>query len=364
MTRKLPWGLLLWFAQLTILPGCRHIPYFGSTADESSETNFTHEQMRVDTTKSHLLSTADAREEHNRTAARPPEALGQQTGPLSIQPFRLAPDTDGPKKPPDGGTGIITLETGLEPATPKNVGVSVQTAPPQIAAQKKSEYEPIVMALQRMLEGRHQDAIKFLSAYDNDKQELLLRLLPPLATIVKKRVEDLSTQEVTVLIGQYQATIDDLRPRGELIVSRMCYCEEVRGYAWYRALPDNHAFLAGTQSRIGELVQLYVELKNVASEPTKEGEFLTKLNCSLELVDSTGKKVWSKSFEGNETTLRRSARLNDFYSRYGFYVPPVPAGTYQLTLRIADETNSQKRRVAQKSLDFRVTPVATQPPLR
>jgi hypothetical protein len=364
MTRKLPWGLLLWIAQLTILPGCQHIPYFGTTADETSETICTHEQTRVGPTKSRLISTADAREEHNRTVARPPEALAQQTGSLSIQPFRMAPDTDGPKKRHDGGTGIIPPEASLEPVLPKNVDVSVQAAPPQIAAPKKNEYEPIVMALQRMLEGRHQEAIKFLSAYENDKQELLLRLLPPLATIVKKRVEDLSTQEVTVLIGQYQATIDDLRPRGDLIVSRMCYCEEVRGYAWYRALPDNHVFLTGTQSRIGELVQLYVELKNVASEPTKEGEFLTKLNCSLELVDSTGKKVWSKSFEGNETTLRRSARLNDFYSRYGFYVPAVPAGTYQLTLRIADETNPQKRRVAQKSLDFRVTPVATQLPLR
>jgi len=364
MTRKLPWGFLLWFTHLTILPGCQHIPYFGSTAEESPETICIHEQKRVDTTKSHLISTADAREGHNQTVAKSPEGAAQQTGPSSIQPFRLAPEADGPKKRHDGVTGIIALEPGQDPATPKNVGVNIQVPPPQIAAQKKSEYEPIVMALQRMLEGRHQDAIKFLSAYDNDKHELLLRLLPPLATIVKKRVDDLSTQEVTVLIGQYQATIDDLRPRSELIVSRMCYCEEVRGYAWYRALPDNHTFLTGTESRIGELVQLYVELKNIASEPTKEGEFLTKLRCSLELVDSTGKQVWSKSFDGNETTLRRSARLNDFYSRYGFYVPAVPAGTYQLTLRIADETNPQKRRVAQKSLDFRVTPVANQPPLR
>src|SRR5262245_38884838 len=103
MTRKLPWGLLLWFAQLPILPGCQHIPYFGRTADESSETICTHEQMRVGTAKSHLISTAGAREEYNRTVARPPEALAQQTGPLSIQPFRLAPDTDGPNKRHDGG---------------------------------------------------------------------------------------------------------------------------------------------------------------------------------------------------------------------------------------------------------------------
>jgi hypothetical protein len=372
MIRKLPWGFLLWFAHLTILPGCQHIPYFGSSADEDPKSICDHAQAQP-TATSKSKRAAEEKQinwskatsvENNTTETNFLRAFAYSGGSIDfLFPENSARDADGQKKRNEGVSSIITLEPGQDPATPKNVGVNIQVPPPQVAAQKKSEYEPIVMALQRMLEGRHQDAIKFLSAYENDKQELLLRLLPPLATIVKKRVEDLSTQEVTVLIGQYQATIDDLRPRSELIVSRMCYCEEVRGYAWYRALPDNHTFLTGTESRIGELVQLYVELKNIASEPTKEGEFVTKLRCSLELVDSTGKKVWSKSFDGNETTLRRSARLNDFYSRYGFYVPAVPAGTYQLTLRIADETNPQKRRVAQKSLDFRVTPVANQPPL-
>src|SRR5262249_44973888 len=156
---------------------------------------------------------------------------------------------------------------------------------------------------------------------------------------VKKRMDDLSPQDVAVLNKQFQGLIDVIRPHSELIISRMCYCEEVHGYAWYRPLPDNHAFLTGTENRIGELVQLYVELKNIASEQTKAGDFLTKLSCSLELVDTTGKKVCSKSFDGNETTLRRSARLNDFYSRYGFFVPAIPAGTYQLKLQIRDETN-------------------------
>jgi hypothetical protein len=133
-------------------------------------------------------------------------------------------------------------------------------------------------------------------------------------------------------------------------------CKEVRGYGWYVPLPDSHQFLAGTSERIGEQVKLYVELKNFASEATKDGEYITKLSCALELRDAT-KVVWSTKFEGSETTLRRSARLNDLYIPYGFYVPAVAPGTYQLTLRIADETNPKAVRVASKSMEFRVTPV-------
>jgi hypothetical protein len=359
MTRKLLWGLLLGFAHFATLPGCQHIPYFGSTASESTQTKNVYEQTAVDTKKCQEFSTADAPEEHNRaTSKRPPEP-----GPILKEPSRRERDADGPKKRPEGITGVITLEHDQGPATPKDVAVSLPDSP-KILTQKKSEFEPIVMALQRMLEGRHQEAIKFLGIYEDEKQELFLRLLPPLTVLVKKRMDDLSAQDVAVLNKQFQGLIDVLRPRSELIISRMCYCEEVHGYAWYRPLPDNHAFLTGTENRIGELVQLYVELKNIASEPTKDGEFLTKLSCSLELVDATGKKVWSKSFDGTETTLRRSARLNDFYSRYGFFVPAIPAGTYQLKLQIADETNPRQRRVAQKSLDFRVTPVANPAPLR
>jgi hypothetical protein len=361
MTRTLPWGLLLCFTHLTILPGCQHIPYFGSTAGENPKELYDHAPPKPSESSEDVSHAGEVIIVPNYENSNAKNQALSTAGKL-LQ--GMAREIKEKEKPNEGVTGIVTLEPGQAPGTLKNVGVELKDPLPQIVVQKKSEFEPIVMALQRMLEGRHQEAIKFLGIYDDDNQELFLRLLPPLTILVKKRMEELSPQDVAVLNKQFQGLIDALRPRSELIVSKMCFCEEVRGYAWYRPLPDNHAFLTSTDSRIGELVQLYVELKNIASEPTKEGEFLTKLNCSLELVDSAGKKVWSKPFEGNETTLRRSARLNDFYSRLGFYVPAIPAGTYQLTLHITDETNPRQRRVAQKSLDFRVTPVANPPPLR
>ena len=230
--------------------------------------------------------------------------------------------------------------------------------------EKKGDFEQAVLALQYMLEGRHPEAIKALAAYEADKQELLLRFMPVFVTLIKKRIDDLSSEEVAVMNKQLVTMIDELRPRCELTISKMCYCKDIRGFGSYEALPDHHPFLAGAENRIGEKVQLYNELKNFSSEPTKDGEFLTKLSCTLELHDAAEKKIWSKSVEGKETTMVRHARLNDFYSRYGFYVPAIPAGTYRLTLHVRDETNPNRVRPASKSIEFRVTPVANQPALR
>ena len=178
--------------------------------------------------------------------------------------------------------------------------------------EQKGEFEQAVLALQYMLEGRHPDAIKALAAYDADKQELLLRFMPVFVTLIKKRLDDMSSEEVAVLNKQLFRMIDQLRPRSELTISKMCYCKDVFGYGSYNALPDHHPFLAGTENRIGEKVQLYIELKNFASEPTKDGEFLTKLSCMLELHDAAEKKVWSKRVEAKETALVRRAQSERF----------------------------------------------------
>ena len=346
MTRKLR-GCLLLLAHLTILPGCQSLPYFGGSTSEAPKKVHNHDLKPVDE-----ISTAIPRDDNSKTIEQPTQGPPYEAG-------SSRSNNDGKKKTTDGVTGIVTLEPDTTP--PKLIEFQIAILP---QLEKNPDYEPIVMALQRMLEGRHQEAIKYLSAYDNDRQELFLRLLPPLTILVKKRMEELSTQEVAVLNKQMEGILETLRPRSELVVSKMCYAKEVRGYGAYEPLPENHQFLTGTEARIGEFVQLYVELKNFSSEPTKEGEFLTKLACTLELHDQAGKKVWSKSFVGKETTLRRQTRMHDFYSRYGFYVPAIPAGKYQLTLQIADETNAQQRRVAEKSLVFQVTPVANQLPVR
>jgi hypothetical protein len=319
------------------------LPSFGSSASNDSKKPYVYAQATGDSPQA--VSTAVSREEDPPPVAKTPATQKHEVGSV-----RQA--TDDVKKLSDPSTtGIVELEVSM----PKKLDLPMPELLPIIEA--KAELEPFLVAMQCMLDGRHQEALKHLSAYDNDKQEVFLRLAPMIETFVKKRMEELTTAEIANMLKGLDGLRDSLRPRSELVVSKMLCCKEVRGYGWYIPLPESHSFLAGTPERVGEQVKLYVELKNFASEPTKEGEFITKLSCALELRDAK-KVVWSTKFEGNETTLKRSSRLNDLYSLYGFYVPAVPPGSYQLTLRIADETNPKSVRIASKSMEFRVTPVA------
>jgi hypothetical protein len=355
MTRKLPCGLLLYFTVLTILPGCQNMPFFGKAAGEGPKEFPVHEQTRPAEVADTKYSTQDKHDVSTSLRDFPDAKLPK--APL-LETGLTRPDAEKNKTRNEGVTGIVTLEPAVEP-----IGMQAPSPLPKLVENKR-EYAPLVEALQCMLDERHEEAIKHLRAYDDGTQQFFLRLLPPLTILVKKRIEDLTPQEVAVLIDQIDGLRISLLHRSELVVSKMCYCKQVKNYAYYEAMPDNHAFLAGTESRIGEQVQLYVELKNFESKQTKEGEFLTKLACSLELHDAGGKKVWSKRIDSSETTHRRRSRMNDFCSNYSFYVPALPPGTYQLTLNIADETNPERRRDAHKSLVFVTTPVANQPPLR
>ena len=107
----------------------------------------------------------------------------------------------------------------------------------------------------------------------------------------------------------------------------------------------------------GELVRLYVEVRNFASVP-QGGYFETRLSSRIEIRDGQGKTVWANDFDQEKKPLRTLSRLSDFYYLYCFVTPHLPAGTYQLVLLLADETIAGSRRVAQKSHEFRVTPLS------
>jgi hypothetical protein len=266
-----------------------------------------------------------------------------------------------PKKPPEGTPGVVLFEPGPEiPGTQLTGG---QTVPPPLPDPAKNQraYAAVAEALQDVLEGRHNDAVQRLQIYEKNTQEFFLRLLPALAILANQPMDKLSAQDIAVLNQLLVRLLETIRPFSELIVNKMCFCRRVNGYGAYEELPANHAFLSATPERFGELVQLYVELKNFISEPTQDGDYITKLACTLELKDARGEKVWGHTYQRDETTHRRRTRLHDLHSNFSFPVPAVPAGTYQLTVQIVDETLPDQRRVARRSLDFQVTPVANQP---
>lgn len=344
MTRKSAWTLLVAFAQLAALPGCLQLPCFTSPPSEAAKKIYDHSDSQSTDYKlaAHEQvgqSTAQLRDEKSTTAKMPDRSI-KEFLPTLLDPLPKSPE---PKKVGAGSGGIITIEN----QDPKG-------GPTLIQADKR-EY-PLIAALKAMLNKQHDEALQHLRAYDHETQEFILRLAPVLVMVVQRPIKELTPQEIAVVNEQLLNALIQFRSRSELTISKMCFCSEVRGFAAYDPLPDNHAFVAGTKLRLGAEVQLYVELTNFQCEKTKAGDYVTKLAGTLELQDASGKQVWSRKLERTETPRR--TRLNDFHRVYQFFVPPIPPGTYQLTMQIADETNPEQRRVARESVVFRVTPGA------
>lgn len=336
------------FLMSALLAGCAQVSPYASSEGEGPPRYMERQPY----------STAVGTEQTERVVVKTMADRDQRTKPFTqdlIAPFNVR-DREAPKKT---DAPIAAVESSQPAAAlEKNAHLQTPAAPTAVQEQTLTELEPAVRAFQFIFVGNHQEAIKALRTYDEATQEFMLRVLPLLTHIAKKSLDKMSSQELVILNDMLRGLGEQLRTRCELSVNRMVFCKSINGFANFEALPENHAFLARTDKRPGDLVQLYIELKNFASKETKEGDYLTKLSCSLELKDAQGEKVWSHSFDKNETTLRRSACVNDYHGNFSFYVPALPAGTYQLTIQVVDETIPDHRRVARKAQVFRVTPVA------
>jgi hypothetical protein len=350
---------LLWLVLLAFLPGCAL--FGGASANDSPRRVYDRREWEEAHPGTAELQVAPLPVE----VPRPPGAERLPQGPPiaipSVDPNTMGVDAPGPAKR-SPGSGLVTIEPLFDPT---GVQKTAAQGPPSPSLDKGNDLAPLTQAIQYMLDGQHQQAIIALRAYDEETQEFYLSILPLMTILAKTPISKLPPEQLARANDLLLSLRETLRPRSELLVNRMQYCKEIKGFGEYEPLPDNHAFLNATKEHPGELVQIYVELKNFASVRGKDGMYLTKLACSLELHDANDKRVGPPlRFDDKETTYRRSACLNDYHGNFSFYVPPIPAGTYKLILQIADLTIPNERRVTRKSLDFRVTPVANQTTLR
>lgn len=230
---------------------------------------------------------------------------------------------------------------------------AVQPTELQVATPEPKR-EPLAEAVQAIFEDRHDEALRHLQAYDPETQDWFLRLLPTLSLLSKKRIQELDATEVRALQEQLFGLLAALRPKTELAISKACFCEWIKSYGDYKPLPEGYAFAAASASRPGECVQLYVELQNFMRE-LRNGQYETRLASSVEIRDSKGETMWSYRFEDGKQALRTRTPRNDYYNSYSFHVPrSIPPGVYTLVVQIADETSPGSRRVAQKTMEFRV----------
>ena len=259
------------------------------------------------------------------------------------------PDFPGPQYQRSQETPIAVVEP-LQ--LPKLTAQPAKLTPPEIVV----KHEPLAEALNCFLENKHDEALRHLQAYDAETQDLFLRLLPAMSILSKKKLTELSAAEVAVLHEQLYSLVGTLRPRTPLTIDKCCFCEWVKGYGDYKPLPEGHAFGAASANRPGDLVQLYVELRNFANEP-RQGWYVTRYSSAVEICDSRGELVWSYRFDDEAKPIRSRTQLHDWYNNYLFHIPKnLPPGTYRLTIQVADETIPESRRVARQTLELRVAP--------
>jgi hypothetical protein len=243
---------------------------------------------------------------------------------------------------------------GVSEAPPAVTRVHPPVAPPPQSPPATEKREPLAEALQCVLENRHEEAVRHLQAYDPQTQDWFLRLLPALSILTKKKIQELDPGEVAVLNDQLFGLLATLRPKTELMIAKACFCEWIKGYGDYKPLPEGYAFAAPSSVRPGECVQLYVELRNFASEH-RNGNFETRFGSSVEIRDAQGQMMWSYRFGDEKQTILSRTQLHDYNTAYSFHVPKsIPPGVYTLIVQINDETNPDARRSVRKAMEFRV----------
>lgn len=214
---------------------------------------------------------------------------------------------------------------------------------------------PLITAIRAYIENRPDDAVKHLKSLDKSNQELMLQLIPALVRASQVDLSRATPHEIGVLAGQLDAPAAALATRGPLFVEKACFCRWVKNFGRYDPLPDRHSYPPGA------LAELYLEVKNVPSEPTTsppEGEgYVTRLACTLQLRDPSGVVVElldqsRKAVPALAETKRDFTRspIRDYFLLFRFPVPGKP-GEYKVVVEIRDPATG---RAVSKTLTLRV----------
>lgn len=274
----------------------------------------------------------------DRVAAQPTYSRPHGAPVVPQEPPKTLPEPEIVASPP--------VSEKSQPALAAPVQVVAPVVPPEPA-------EPVVTAFLFLLKNQPDAALDALRKYDPATQEIILRLLPPLAGLSRKGLDRMTPTEVAAFQDQLQGVHHALICRADLLLDKACFCESIESYGVYQPLPPEHRFQPPRGTQPGELVQLYVELRNFHSEP-REGAFQTRLSSSVEVRDEKGAMVWIHNFQDRERPLRSLTARSNCFNNYSFYLPEtVRPGRYQLTIQVVDQTR-EPHRTARKTVDFLV----------
>jgi hypothetical protein len=296
-----------------------------------------------------------------------------------VQPVAIAPpevrdkSTDAAKQPPKDkfaelpsrpGAKVAIHTTGKDAKTAKDTSTSHHQAeivgpkaPPKSDEVVKAgnppspsplpdlrppatPEQPLLEIVRAHLERRPERAIELLKALGPANQEFVLAILPALA---RGATADLASDPTAtaLLADELRAAATRLAPRSALVVENVALCRKVDGFGRYEPWP------AGQPYRPNDQAQLYLEVRNLVSQPATgpRGEtHVTYVRAAVEIHDAHGKRVdqpdrdnWRNRVPVVRFEERKYTRgaVEDFHVLYGFVVPPAP-GVYTVTVELRD----------------------------
>src|SRR5262249_42641232 len=136
-------------------------------------------------------------------------------------------------------------------------------APPRATAAdpppKPADGPPLLEALHCLLKKQPEEARRWLERYEPPNRDLLRGLLVLAARLSEEPIARADPQDVAAVLNELEGMQEPLRPRAALALGAMRFCKWIEKYGDFDPLPDNHQF------RAGDLVQVYVELRNFTS---------------------------------------------------------------------------------------------------
>lgn len=229
------------------------------------------------------------------------------------------------------------------PAKPASLPPPEANAPPTTPAVPEA---PVSVALRYMLENKPADAVATLNKYGQPNQDMLMSLLSLCARVSEQGVEKTSPKEIAITIEHLMSLEVALRNRAALVLDKMCFCKWIEKFGVFESLPEGQTFTPGA------LVQIYVELRNFASEQRAQC-YETHLASTVKLLDAENKVAAQWGFTDGARPECSQTLRHDYFINYSLRIPAnVPPGRYKLLLRVDDLPT---KRTVEHSLPLDVT---------
>jgi hypothetical protein len=216
--------------------------------------------------------------------------------------------------------------------------------------------EPLLLQIVRaQLEGRTERALELLKGLDPANQEIVLAVLPALT---RGATADLAADPTAnaLLADQFRTAAARLASRSALIAENVVLCRKVYGFGRYEPWPEGQPY------RPNDLAQLYLEVRNLVSQPATgpRGEtHVTYVRAAVEIRDAKERLVdqpdpddWRRRVPVVRFEKKQFSRgpVDDFHVLYTFPVPPAP-GVYTVTVELRDPAGRRSVKTAQVRFD-------------